>query len=109
LKARDGQPSGGSNPSASADLTSTDGAHVACLSGPGPVAVSLVVSFAVHSRAPTRSATSARIAAVTCWYRFAIALWDHPMRSMAVRSGTPRILVTSSVPILSNSLWVMIC
>ncbi len=32
---------------------------------------------------------SCRSTAVMCWYRFAIAPCDHPMTSVAARSGTP--------------------
>ncbi|MDT5231575.1 MAG: hypothetical protein QOI39_2075 [Mycobacterium sp.] len=46
---------------------------------------------------------------VTCMYRCFIATVDQPMTSMTALSWTPRsILVTSSVPMLSNSLELMI-
>ena len=80
-------------------LTSTDGAHVACLSGPGPVAVSLVVivSPSTAGRRPARRRRPA-IAAVTCCVPLRHrAVRSMPMRSMAVRSG-PREAAGRSLP-----------
>lgn len=38
----------------------------------------------------SRFAMSFRSTAVTCWYRLAMALFDHPMKSITARSGAPR-------------------